>query len=90
MSLNVSLYVKYAPFAILSQSSRCLNLKELYERQEPGSSVSIMSDCGLVDWAIGLRSPAEAEDYSSSLCVQTGSEAHPASCPIGTGCFFSG
>jgi hypothetical protein len=25
------------------------------------------------------------EDFSSSLCVQTGSEAHPASCTMGTG-----
>jgi hypothetical protein len=27
----------------------------------------------------------EAKDYSANLCVQTGSEAHPASCPMGTG-----
>jgi hypothetical protein len=25
------------------------------------------------------------KDFSSSLCVQTGSEAHPASCTMGTG-----
>jgi hypothetical protein len=25
------------------------------------------------------------EDFSSNLCVQTGSGAHPASCPMGTG-----
>jgi hypothetical protein len=30
------------------------------------------------------------EDFSSSLCVQTGSEAHPASCTMGTGGPFSG
>jgi hypothetical protein len=35
--------------------------------------------------AIEVRSPAEAKDFSSSLCVQTGSGAHPASCPMGTG-----
>jgi hypothetical protein len=28
-----------------------------------------------------VRSPAEAEEFSSSLCVQTGSEAYPASNP---------
>jgi hypothetical protein len=50
-----------------------------------GSSVSIESDYGLDDRAIGVRSPAEAEDFSSSLCVQTGSGAHPASYPVGTG-----
>jgi hypothetical protein len=49
------------------------------------SSGSIVSDYGLDDWAIGVRSPARAKDFSSNLCVQTGSETHPASCPMGTG-----
>jgi hypothetical protein len=40
---------------------------------------------GLDDRAIGVRSPAGAKDFSSSLCVQTGSGAHPASCTMGTG-----
>jgi hypothetical protein len=30
------------------------------------------------------------KDFSSILCVQTGSEAHPASCPMGTGGPFPG
>jgi hypothetical protein len=30
----------------------------------------------------------EAKDFSSSLCVQTGSGAHPASCTVGTGSPF--
>jgi hypothetical protein len=38
-----------------------------------GSSVSIMSGYGLEDRAIKVRSPAEVKDFSSSLCVQTGS-----------------
>jgi hypothetical protein len=54
------------------------------------SSVSIVSDYGLDDQAIGVRSPAGAEDFSSSLCVQTGSGAHPASCTMGTGSPFPG
>jgi hypothetical protein len=29
-------------------------------------------------------------DFSSKFCVQTGSEAHPASCTIGTGGPFPG
>jgi hypothetical protein len=45
---------------------------------------------GLDDRAIGVRSPPGAEDFSSSPCVQTGSEAHPASCPMGTGGPFPG
>jgi hypothetical protein len=44
-----------------------------------------VSDYGLDDRAIGVRSPAGAKDFSSSLCVQTGSGAHPASCTMGTG-----
>jgi hypothetical protein len=49
-----------------------------------------MSDYGLDDRAIGLRSPAGAKDFSSSLCVQTSSEAHQASCTMGTGGPFLG
>jgi hypothetical protein len=37
-----------------------------------------VSDYGLDDRAIGVRSPAGAKDFSSNLCVQTGSGAHPA------------
>jgi hypothetical protein len=51
---------------------------------EPGSSVSIVSDNGLDDRVIGVRSPAWAKDFSSILYVQTGSEAHLASCTMGT------
>jgi hypothetical protein len=55
-----------------------------------GSSGSIVSDYGLDDRAIGVRSPAGAEDFSSNLCDQTGSGAHPASCTTGTGGPFPG
>jgi hypothetical protein len=48
------------------------------------SSGSIVSDYGLDDRANGVRSPAGAKDFSSILCVQTGSEAHPP-CTMGTG-----
>jgi hypothetical protein len=54
------------------------------------SSGSIVSDYGLDDRAIGVRSPAGVEDFSSNLCVQTGSGVHPASCPMGTGGPFPG
>jgi hypothetical protein len=56
-------------------------------RNEPGSSVSIVSDCGL-DGRGSI--PTEAEDFSSTLCVQTGSGAHPASYTLGTGGSFPG
>jgi hypothetical protein len=38
----------------------------------------------------GVRSPAETKDFFSDLCVQTSSEAHPASCPVGTGVLSPG
>jgi hypothetical protein len=38
----------------------------------------------------GVWSPTEVEDFSSSLCVQTGSGAYPASCPMGAGDSFPG
>jgi hypothetical protein len=49
------------------------------------SSGSIVSGYGLDDRAIGVRFPAGAKDFSCSLCVQTGSGAHSASCTMGTG-----
>jgi hypothetical protein len=57
---------------------------------EPGSSVSIVSVYGLDDRAIEVQSPAEAREFSSNIFVQTGTGAHPASCPVGTGDPFSG
>jgi hypothetical protein len=54
------------------------------------SSVSIVSNYGLDDRAIEVRSPAESKGFSSSLCVQTGSGANPASCTMGTSGHYSG
>jgi hypothetical protein len=48
-----------------------------------------VSDYGLDDWGIEVRSPTGA-DFSSSPCVQTGSGAHPAYYPMGTGGSFPG
>jgi hypothetical protein len=70
------------------ESYHCCQLHtEFWNR---GSTGSIVSDYGLEDRAIGVRSPAGAKDSSSNLCVQTGSGAHPASCTIGTGGPFPG
>jgi hypothetical protein len=55
-----------------------------------GSSGSIVSGYGLDDRAIEIRSSAGAKDFSSNLCVRTGSGAHPASCTMGTGGPFAG
>jgi hypothetical protein len=45
-----------------------------------------------MDWKTGMevRYPEEAKDFSSNLCVQTGSGVHPASCKMGTGGHFPG
>jgi hypothetical protein len=48
----------------------------------------IKQGAGLDDRAIGVRSPAGEKDFSSNLCVQTGSGAHPASSTMGTGGSF--
>jgi hypothetical protein len=66
--LSVSLFICYATYSV----------------GEPGSSVSIVSGCGLNGRAIEVRSPAEAKDFYSNPCVQTSSEVHPASCTVGT------
>jgi hypothetical protein len=49
-----------------------------------------VSDYGMDDRAIGVRSPAGAKNFSSILCVQTDSGAHPASCIMGIGGPFPG
>jgi hypothetical protein len=66
--MNVNYYLREAKTKL---GSRC-------------SSVSIVSDYGLDDREIEVRSSAEAKDFSSSLCVQTGSGVHLASCTMGT------
>jgi hypothetical protein len=49
-----------------------------------------VSDFRLDDREIEVRSPTGTEEFSSSPCVQIGSEAHPASYPMGTGGPFPG
>jgi hypothetical protein len=44
----------------------------------------------LPNLTLEVRSPAEAKDFSSSLCVHTSSGVHPASCTMGTGSPFPG
>jgi hypothetical protein len=47
------------------------------------SSVSIVSGYGRPGDRGSIT--GRGKDFSSNLCVQTGSEAHPASCTMGTG-----
>jgi hypothetical protein len=48
-----------------------------------------VSDYELDNQEIGIRSLAEAKGFSSNLCVQTGSSAHPDSYEMGTGAVLS-
>jgi hypothetical protein len=43
-----------------------------------------VSGYGQDDRAIRVPSPADAKDFSSNLCIQTGSGANPAFCTMGT------
>jgi hypothetical protein len=52
-----------------------------------GAGVAQSVQCLTTNWTTRVRSPTEAEDFSSSFCVQT---AHPASYPMGTGGYFPG
>jgi hypothetical protein len=71
----------------MTKKPRILSIFYLSSRVSSGS---IVSDYGLDDRAIGVRFPAGSKDFSSNFCVQTGSEAHPASCTMGTGGPFPG
>jgi hypothetical protein len=55
-----------------------------------GAAVAQSVQCLTTGWTVGVRSLTEAEHFSCSPCVQTGSGAHPASCPMGTGGSFPG
>jgi hypothetical protein len=54
------------------------------------SSVGTATDYGLDNRMIGVRMQAEAGNSSLRHGVQTGSGAHPLSCPMCAGDFFAG
>jgi hypothetical protein len=54
------------------------------------SSVGIALGYELDDRGSRVRFPAGAGNLSLHYCIQNGSGAHPASCPVGTGCSFPG
>jgi hypothetical protein len=83
------LYHHYSSVEI-SFVQNCFAYTERLSLRSRVSSGSIVSDYGMHDRAIGVRSPVGAKDFSSILCVQTGSGAHPASCTVGTGGPFPG
>jgi hypothetical protein len=89
-AVNLSRLQTHSTFVINLRLQQSVNDNNLLKLPARVSSGSIVSDYGLDDRAIGVRSPAGAKDFSSSLCVQIGSGAHPASCPMGTGVRFPG
>jgi hypothetical protein len=62
----------------------------LHNMMTKWAAVAQSVQCLTTDWTAELRSPTEAEDFSSNLCVQTDSGAHPASYTMGTGGSFPG
>jgi hypothetical protein len=75
----------YKPWVLF----RCLKRAYLTTLPEAQIAYSVhgrmRAQCLTTDWMTGVRSPTEAEDLSSNLCVQTGCGAHLASCTMGTG-----
>jgi hypothetical protein len=65
-----------------------LDGKQAYVCFRGTSRVAQSVQCLTTDRTAGVLSPTEAEAFSSSLCVQTGSGAHPASYTMGTGGSF--
>jgi hypothetical protein len=59
---------------------------------QPGSSVSTLSAAGCTTGQSGFNPRHRQNDFSSNLCVHTGSGAHPAFCLMGrpTGAPFPG
>jgi hypothetical protein len=51
---------------------------------------SIVSDYGVDDRAIRIRSRQKQNNYFSVLCIQTGSGAHPYTCQKGIAGLFPG
>jgi hypothetical protein len=89
----------YSPFGIVYILQQ--NLAEGFVEKELGYNVYDMYMmletqvahsvyCLTTDWTTRVRSPTEAKDSSSILCVQTSSEARSASYPLVTGCPFQG
>jgi hypothetical protein len=76
-----------ASATIITLTIRSHSLIFLYCLWSWGSLVSTLSDYRLHDRD---RSPAETKDSSSSPCLQTSSEAHPTSYPMGTSSSFLG
>jgi hypothetical protein len=82
--IDIESFYRYRTFAIAPATNQVLS--ETYF----GDGLAQSIYCLTPDWEIVVRSTAKTRDLSSSLCVQTDSEAHPASYPMDTGGPFLG
>jgi hypothetical protein len=92
-TLNKVIYYNYADklrFWFLFATTTTTTTTTDYYCCEPGSSVTIVSGYDLDDRAITFDPRQRPKNFSSILCVQTGSGANPASCTMGTGGPFPG
>jgi hypothetical protein len=85
--LNCSFWMVLCFLTVYINLVYCYNWWRYQAYSSLGSSVRIMSDCGLDDQ---VQSPAAEKDFSSSVCIQTSSGAHPASYQVGMGGPFPG
>jgi hypothetical protein len=84
MLYNFFLFLLLILFFFISAYIVCLSTRS-------GAGVAQSVQRLTTDWTTGVWSLADASDFSSSLaCVQTSSEAHTASYPMGTGGSFPG
>jgi hypothetical protein len=70
-------------------SSLLFNIPYVFTSEDEPTYFSQYTDWAR-GWTTGVRLPAGAGDFSLNYCVQTGSDAHPASYPMGTGVFSPG
>jgi hypothetical protein len=82
MAVFAPLLDVHVAYTVLRTVEKCYSGPYCFEKAS-GVAQSVL--CLTTDWTSGVRSPAEANDFSSSLCVQTSSEAHPPSYTMGTG-----
>jgi hypothetical protein len=76
---------------LVSLVSSISSVLHIFTHVASGRSVSIMPGYGLDAGPSRFDPRQRRKDFSCSLCVQTGFEAHPASyCTIGTGGLFPG
>jgi hypothetical protein len=75
----------------IDYTTKCTYCKQLYPADKSrDSSVVISLGYGLDDRGSRVRFPEGAGNFSLHHRVQNGSEAHPASYPMGTRCSFPG